>query len=69
MCPDFAIRDWIDDTDYVLPRICSEFPRLSNTYTNFKSNTSKPWGNKSDPIYINSHLDENLMRTNSNQYE
>jgi hypothetical protein len=29
MSIDFAIRDWIDDTDYLVPRISQEFPRLS----------------------------------------
>ena len=33
---DFAIRDWIDDTDLVLARISAEFPRASAAYTNKK---------------------------------
>ena len=69
MRPDFAIRDWIDDTDYVLPRICQEFPRISNSYTNFEAKTDRPWGNKSDPQYMNCFIDENIMRLNSEQYQ
>jgi hypothetical protein len=34
---DFALRDWIDDSDMMLPRTCAEFPRLSNAYTSFES--------------------------------
>ena len=30
---DFAMRDYIDDTDLILPRICAEFPRISSDYT------------------------------------
>ena len=33
MAIDFAIRDWIDDTDYLVPRMSQEFPRLSSNYT------------------------------------
>lgn len=29
MSIDFAIRDWIDDTDLLVPRISQEFPRIS----------------------------------------
>ena len=44
MSLDFAIRELQDDTDYVLPRWCEEFPRISNTYTDFKGKTERPWG-------------------------
>lgn len=27
---DFAVRDWIDDTDSMIPRMGAEFPRISN---------------------------------------
>ena len=33
---DHANRDWIDDTDYLLPRMCAEFPRLSTGYLSKK---------------------------------
>lgn len=33
---DFAMRDWIDDTDLMLPRISAEFPRASASYANKK---------------------------------
>jgi hypothetical protein len=36
MSHDFAIRDWIDDTDLMLPRISAEFPRMSDAYTGFE---------------------------------
>ena len=41
---DFAMRDWIDDTDLMLARISAEFPRASAAYTNKKQNQKKPWG-------------------------
>lgn len=34
MAIDHANRDWIDDTDYLLPRIGTEFPRVANNYLN-----------------------------------
>ena len=55
---DYAVRDWIDDTDLILPRVSEEFPRLSDEYTSKKA-VGKPWGDKSDPIYIEPFLDEN----------
>jgi hypothetical protein len=61
---DFAMRDWIDDTDLMLPRISAEFPRISEAYTSFESGQEKPWGSKSKPIYYDPFLDENLMRLN-----
>lgn len=30
---DFVMRDWIDDFDYILPRIATEFPKYSMAYT------------------------------------
>lgn len=32
MSIDFANRDNVDDTDYLLPRFCQEFPRWSTEY-------------------------------------
>jgi hypothetical protein len=32
MAIDFAVRDWIDDTDLILSRATEEFPRLSSEY-------------------------------------
>ena len=61
---DFAMRDWIDDTDLMLPRISAEFPRASASYANKKQNQTKPWGEKADPIYTDPFMDENLMRLN-----
>lgn len=58
MAIDHAARDWLDDTDYLLPRLCTEFPRLSEDYKN-KSSVNKPWGLKNEPIYIEPFLDEN----------
>jgi hypothetical protein len=60
---DFAIRDWIDDTDYMLPRICMEYPKISNSYTSKMA--AKPWGSKSDPIFTDPYMDENIMRLNN----
>lgn len=39
---DYAVRDWIDDTDLILPRASEEFPRLSDEYTTKTS--ARPWG-------------------------
>ena len=36
MSVDFAIRDWMDDTDCMLPRICMEYPKVSTDYTSKK---------------------------------
>ena len=66
MSKDFAMRDWIDDTDQMVPRACIEFPRMSDGYTSFKSHQERPWGGTSAPIYCDPFLDENLMRLNSN---
>lgn len=33
---DFAVRDWIDDTDSMIPRMGAEFPRISNQYKDKK---------------------------------
>jgi hypothetical protein len=55
---DYSVRDWIDDTDLILPRVSEEFPRLAEDYTT-KRSINKPWGDKSDPIYIEPFLDEN----------
>ena len=41
---DFVVRDWIDDTDYLLGRNTAEFPRMSSTFTD--KTKAKPWGNK-----------------------
>ncbi len=32
MSIDHATRDYIDDTDYLLPRMSMEFPRISSQY-------------------------------------
>ena len=55
---DYAVRDWIDDTDLILARGSEEFPRLSDQYT-CKQPSGKPWGDKSDPVFIEPFLDEN----------
>jgi hypothetical protein len=57
---DHAVRDWIDDTDYLLGRNTAEYPRMSNT---FKTKIDQqPWGSKSKPIYIEPFLDENQLQ-------
>ena len=58
MAIDHAARDWLDDTDYLLPRMCAEFPRVSQAYLD-KSSKAKPWGTKQDPVYLDPFLDEN----------
>ena len=58
MAIDHAARDWLDDTDYLLPRTCTEFPRLSEGYKT-KSAAGKPWGLIKEPVYIEPFLDEN----------
>ena len=65
MSIDHAIRDYIDDTDYLLPRVSMEFPRISSQYSSkhsFSSENNKPWANKSDPIYFEPILDSNFTR-------
>ena len=43
MSIDHAMRDWIDDADTLVPRMGSEFPRLSNAYKS-KHTASKKIG-------------------------
>ena len=38
---DFAVRDWIDDTDSMIPRMGAEFPRISNQYKDKSLNNEK----------------------------
>jgi hypothetical protein len=64
---DFAIRDWIDDSDYMLPRICEEFPKNSMAFT--RKDGQKPWGNISAPVHMDPYMDENLMRLNMKAYQ
>ena len=54
---DFATRDWIDDTDSMIPRMAAEFPRVSDKYKNKMKANKKPWGQKSDPIYFDPYID------------
>ena len=61
MAIDHAARDWLDDTDYLLPRVCTEFPRLSEGYK-AKNSPEKPWGLVKEPVYIEPFLDENQLR-------
>jgi hypothetical protein len=69
MAIDHANRDWIDDSDLVLPRHTEEFPRISNDYTS-KNCKNKPWGSIKDPVYINPFLDENQLQfTEGQNYE
>jgi hypothetical protein len=62
MSIDHANRDWIDDTDYLLPRMCAEFPRLSTQYLTKKRDQVKPWGQNGEPVYIEPFLDENQLK-------
>jgi len=66
---DFAMRDHMDDTDLMLPRTCAEFPRISSGYVSRSQDQVKPWGDKSDPVYCDPHIDENMQRLNDEQYE
>lgn len=63
---DFAMRDWLDDTDFMLPRLSAEFPRTSAGYVNKKQDQKKPWGDISEPVYMDPFNDENLMRLYDN---
>ena len=62
MSLDFAMRDWIDDTDFMIPRTCIEFPRMSDGYKSFKSQEKRPWGDVRTPVYCDPFIDENLIR-------
>ena len=69
MSIDHATRDWIDDSDMVLPRHTEEFPRISTAYES-KASKNRPWGDIKDPIYIDPYLDENQLQFNEgNTYE
>ena len=66
---DFAMREWTDDHDMVLPRQTEEFPRLAQNYLE-KKRINKPWGDLSEPVYLNPFLDENLVQlSEGNNYE
>jgi hypothetical protein len=41
---DYAQRDFIDDTDFMIPRYTTEFPRLSSTHTVRGDTQNEPWG-------------------------
>ena len=58
---DHAVRDWIDDSDYLLGRIVTEFPRLAGNFKSKFDFKTKPWGQKKDPIFIDPYLDENQL--------
>jgi hypothetical protein len=58
---DYATRDWIDDTDLILPRLTQEFPRLSESY-NKRSTANAPWGDRRLPVFTEPFLDENLLK-------
>lgn len=64
---DYAVRDWIEDTDLLLPRVCQEYPKHTSSFTS--KVLSKPWGDQGDPVMIDPYLDENLMRLNENGYQ
>ena len=63
------MRDWVDDTDLMLPRICTEFPKYSEAYKTKSINGIKPWGKISEPICLDPFMDENVMRLNPLQYK
>lgn len=63
---DHAIRDHLGDTDYLVSRWCQEFPRLASDHTKrCKMETTKPWGDLHNPIYIEPYLDENQLSLDS----
>ena len=65
MAIDYAIRDWIDDTDTLVSRGGAEFPRFSKSYRSKNGLESKPWGDKSEPVYMDPFLDENQLNISS----
>ena len=70
MSMDFTIRDWMDDTDCMLPRICMEYPKVSSEYTSKKRAEKRPWGKKSEPVYVDPYMDTNLLSlSSSNPYQ
>ena len=48
MAIDHASRDWLDDTDLMLPRWTQEFPRLAENMTRRQTikDSRNPWGSK-----------------------
>ena len=66
---DHAIRDWIDDSDYLLARICTEFPKVSSGYRSKFDIENRPWGGKRDPIYMDPYLDSNQVNLCQSTYE
>lgn len=48
---DYAQKDLTHDSDMILSRWTSEYPKFSSDYTD-KLSQNKPWGPKSEPIFF-----------------
>lgn len=62
---DFTRHTLTADTDGVLQRWSTEFPRISFNYQTKADIEGKPWGSKSDPIYVDLCEDAKLTLLHS----
>lgn len=62
---DYTNHHLTSDLDGVLPRWSCEFPRISSEFKSKADVGSKPWGNKSDPVYVNLFQDSTLTQLHS----
>ena len=56
---DYANKDLCHDSDLILPRWSTEYPRIASNYQTKDSN-NKPWGNKSKPVFFDIALDSRI---------
>jgi hypothetical protein len=64
---DFESHAHTVDTDGVVSRWTCEFPRLSSRFKSKADVDAKPWGSKSDPVYIDLWQDSNLLMLQQSQ--
>ena len=67
MSIDHTHRDWLDDSDCILPRYHTEFPRFADNYENKSKKERKPWGTKNAPVYVEPYIDDNLLALGNEQ--
>eukprot|EP00347_Sterkiella_histriomuscorum_P013798 403363324 len=67
---DYINKDWTSNHDTMLPRYTQEFPRVQTSYQTKNDLEHKPWGTKSDPIFINYQDDAYLEHyTQKDKYQ
>ena len=62
---DYSNHTLTSDFDGCLPRWSGEFPRISSKFRSKADLEHKPWGSKSDPVYIDLWEDSKLLQLHS----